>query len=240
MPGRAIPYLKLVLHVLCLLPFVYLLILYRAGTLATFADPVNYLTHFTGNWALWLLLLTLTVTPVRRLSPAFARLIRFRRTLGLYCFFYACLHLATYAFLFSGYDMQVAVAGLRAGHFNEPFRQFGMIMPSLLHDVERRQFVQMGLFAWLILLALALTSTQGAIRRMGGYGWNRLHQLIYIAAIASIVHVWWQMDVGMRKPWMITAVLAVLLLWRIGIAVMRVASGRGGEMEEDEKAKVRL
>src|ERR1700761_6170228 len=100
MPGRAIPYLKLTVHIVCLLPFLYLVHLYRSGTLATFSDPVNFITHFTGDWALWMLLVTLAVTPVRRLHPSLGWVVRFRRMLGLYCFFYATLHVATYVFLF--------------------------------------------------------------------------------------------------------------------------------------------
>jgi methionine sulfoxide reductase heme-binding subunit len=226
MSGRAIPYLKVIVHVVCLMPFTYLLLLYRMGTLATFSDPVNFITHFTGDWALWLLLTTLAVTPVRRLHPALAWLVRFRRMLGLYCFFYACLHLATYVFLFSGYDMTAAIAGVRAGHLREPFRQLRLIWPSMLDDVQKRQFIQMGIIAWLILLALALTSTQGSIRRMGGYRWNRLHQWIYTAAIAAVVHYWWMVKAGVRTPWKVTVVLAVLLLWRLGISVTKIVSAK--------------
>jgi methionine sulfoxide reductase heme-binding subunit len=237
MPGRVIPYLKLIVHVMCMVPFVYLLLLYRAGTLATFPDPVNFITHFTGDWALWLLLATLAVTPVRRLHPSLAWLIRFRRMLGLYCFFYACLHLATYVFLFSGYNGTAAMAGFRAGQLTEPFRQLRLILPGMVHDVEQRQFIQMGIFAWLILLALALTSTEASIRRMGGYRWNRLHQLIYIAAIAAVIHFWWMMKPGVRTPVKVTVVLAVLLLWRLGIAFTNIALARRRDVEAEERVK---
>ena len=90
--------------------------MYRSGSLGLLADPVNYITHQTGYWALLLLLASLAVTPVRRLHPKLANLIRFRRMLGLYAFFYATLHLATYVFLFSGYDLPTVLAGLQAGH----------------------------------------------------------------------------------------------------------------------------
>ena len=175
MPSKAIPYLKAVVHILCLLPFAYLLHLYSDGALAAYADPVNYITHFTGDWALWLLLATLAVTPVRRINQSLAWMIRFRRMLGLYAFFYATLHLATYVFLFSGYDTAMALAGLQAGHIGEPLRQLRLIWPSMVDDAEKRRFIQVGLLAWCILLALALTSTQGSIRRMGGRGWRALH-----------------------------------------------------------------
>lgn len=226
MPNRAIPYVKVVVHVLCLLPFAYLLHQYRDGQLATFADPVNYITHFTGDWALWLLLTTLAVTPVRKINRSLAWLIRFRRMLGLYVFFYASLHLATYVFLFSGYDTATAIAGLRAGHLNEPIRQFRFVWPSMVDDAVKRRFIQVGLLAWMILLALAVTSTQGAIRSMGGRAWRGLHRLIYVAAIAAVIHYWWLVKTGVRTPWKDTAVLAVLLLWRVGIAVIKKAPAK--------------
>lgn len=237
MPGRAIPYLKVIVHVLCLVPFVYLLFLYRTGTLATFGDPVNFVTHLTGNSALWLLLATLTVTPIRRLHPGLAWVVRFRRLLGLYCFFYACLHAATYVFLFSGYDFSAAIAGFRAGHMDEPYRQWKLVWPRILHDVQRRQFIPMGIFAWLILLALALTSTQRAIRSMGGYTWNRLHQWIYIAAIGAVIHRWWMMRPGISAPWAATIALIVLLSWRVAIAFKRIADAKRRDDETAERAK---
>lgn len=221
MPNRAIPYLKVVVHILCLLPFFYLLHLYRGGQLATYADPVNFITHFTGDWALWLLLVTLAVTPVRRLHRSMAWLIRFRRMLGLYCFFYACLHLATYVFLFSGYDTATALAGLQAGHWNEPFRQLKLIWPSMVDDAEKRRFIQVGLAAWLILLALAVTSPQGVLRAMGGKAWNRLHRLIYVAGFLALTHYWWLVKAGVRTPWKVTVVFWALMLWRVGLAVAK-------------------
>jgi sulfoxide reductase heme-binding subunit YedZ len=228
MPNKVIPYLKVAVHMLCLLPFAYLFHLYDDGQLATFADPVNYITHFTGDWALWLLLVTLAVTPVRRLHRSLGWLIRLRRMLGLYCFFYACLHLATYVFLFSGYDLATAIAGLRAGHLDEPVRHLKFVLPSMLDDAEKRKFIQVGLLAWLILLALAATSTQGAIRSMGGRAWRGLHRLIYVAAIAAVIHYWWLVKTGVRTPWKDTAVLAALLLWRVGISVGKRTATRPG------------
>ena len=209
------------MHTVCLLPFVYLFVLYRSGTLAKFADPVNYIQHFTGDWALWLLMATLAVTPVRRLHRSLGPLVRFRRLLGLYCFFYATLHLATYVFLFSGYNIAFTIAEIHLGHWKEPFHQFGLIWPGMVDDAQKRRFIQMGLFAYLLLLALALTSTKYAIRSMGGYAWNRLHRWIYLAAIAAVVHYWWLVKTGVRTPWKVTVVLAVLLLWRVGIATKR-------------------
>src|SRR5476651_1258100 len=116
MPTRAIPSVKVLVHLLCLAPVLFLLQRYRSGSLAFDADPVATITHFTGDWALWLLLVSLAVTPLRRLSPTLSNLIRFRRMLGLYAFFYATLHLATYVFLFSGFDVQAVLEGLAAQH----------------------------------------------------------------------------------------------------------------------------
>jgi sulfoxide reductase heme-binding subunit YedZ len=221
MSNGAIPYLKAAVHVGCLLPFAFLWDLYHTHKLAAYADPVNYITHFTGDWALWLLLVTLAVTPVRRLSPSLAWLIRFRRILGLYAFFYATLHLLTYVFLFSGYDMAAAIDGLRRWHVMEPLWQLKIVLPGMLDDAEKRKFIQVGLAAWLLLLTLALTSTKAAIRTMGGWWWQGLHRVIYVAAALAVIHYWWLVKTGVRTPWKVTAVLTVLLLWRVGLSIQK-------------------
>lgn len=221
MSNGAIAYLKALVHVACLLPFLYLLELYRSHRLVTYPDPVNYITHFTGDWTLWLLMVTLAVTPVRRLSRSLSWLIRFRRMLGLYAFFYATLHLLTYVFLFSGYDMRAALDGLHQWHVLEPLWQLKIIMPSMLDDAEKRKFIQVGLAAWLILLTLALTSTQAAVRAMGGWWWQGLHRLIYVAACLGVIHYWWLVKPGVRTPLKVTLVLAVLLLWRVGLSLAK-------------------
>lgn len=215
MPTRLIPYVKALLHLLCLTPSVLLLARYRSGALTLLADPVNYITHFTGDWALWILLISLAVTPLRRLHPRLSNLIRFRRLLGLYAFFYASLHLATYVFLFSGYDLPSAWAGLTHGHPSELWRQVLAIWPTILQDLEKRRFIQVGLLSWLLLLALALTSPQIALRKMGGRNWQRLHRLVYVAAAAACVHYWWLVKAGVRRPLPDTLILSVLLLARL-------------------------
>ena len=221
MPARVISYLKIVVHVLCLLPFLWLVQMYRNGALANQTDPINFLTHFTGNWALWILLTDLAITPARRLSSSLAWMVRFRRMVGLYAFFYATLHLMIYVFLFSGYDVPTAFAGLRAGHLAEPFRQFKLVWPTIYGDILKRRFIQVGFLAWLILLSLAVTSPQRVLRWMGGKNWQRLHRLIYLAAIAACVHFWWLVKTGVMTPWKDTAVLAVLLLARVIYAVWK-------------------
>jgi sulfoxide reductase heme-binding subunit YedZ len=221
MPNRAIPYVKTLVHALCLLPALLLLRMYFNGSLALEADPVNYITHFTGNWALWMLLGSLTITPLRRLFSGLSWIIKFRRMIGLYAFFYATLHLLTYVLLFSGYDVAAAIAGLKAGHLMEPWTQLKMIWPTMLDDLQKRKFIQVGLAAWTILLVLAVTSPQRVLRWMGGKNWARVHRLVYVAAGLACVHYWWLVKTGVRTPWKVTAVLTVLLLMRVGWAVAK-------------------
>ena len=219
MPTRIIPYVKAVVHLLCLTPFVLLIARYRSGALTLLADPVNYITHFTGDWALWILLVSLAITPLRRLHTSLSNLIRLRRLLGLYAFFYASLHLATYVFLFSGYDLATAWAGVISGHPAEVWRQALAIWPTILQDLEKRRFIQVGLLSWVLLLALALTSPQAVLRRMGGRNWQRLHRLVYLAAAAACVHYWWLVKAGVRRPLpdtlILTALLAARLVWTL-------------------------
>jgi sulfoxide reductase heme-binding subunit YedZ len=221
MPNRVIPYLKAVVHVLCLLPALMLLRMYFNGTLALEADPVNYITHFTGNWALWMLLGSLAITPLRRLWSGLNWTIKFRRMIGLYAFFYASLHLLTYVLLFSGYDVPAAVAGLRAGHLMDPWMQLKKIWPTMLDDLKKRKFIQVGLAAWVILLVLAVTSPQRVLRAMGGKNWQRVHRLVYLAGALACIHYWWLVKTGVRTPWKVTAVLSLLLLMRVGYAVAK-------------------
>jgi methionine sulfoxide reductase heme-binding subunit len=215
MSKRAIILFKVLLHLLCLAPLASLIHLFTSGRLATYADPINFITHFTGDWTLYLLLASLAITPLRRLATGLAFLIRFRRLIGLYAFFYATLHLATYIFLFSGYDIQTALTGLRSGHPGALVTQWKLIWPIMVDDVLKRRFIQVGLFAWVILLALACTSPAFIMRAMGGKNWQRLHRLVYLAAIAGVVHYWWLVKVGNLAPWKDTVVLAILLLARL-------------------------
>lgn len=207
---------KVGVHALCLLPALFLLRMYFNGTLALEADPVNYITHFTGDWTLWMLLGSLAITPLRRLYAGLSWTIRFRRMIGLYAFFYATLHLLTYVLLFSGYDVPAAIAGLRAGHLLQPWTQLKLIWPTMLDDLKKRKFIQVGFAAWVILLVLAVTSPQRVLRAMGGKNWSRVHRLVYLAGILGCIHYWWLVKTGVRTPWKVTAVLSVLLLMRVG------------------------
>src|SRR5471032_1727494 len=138
MPTKWIPYVKVLVHLVCLLPLLQMVQMYRSGALGLMADPVNWITHQTGYWALFLLVASLAVTPVRRLHAKLANLIRFRRLLGLYAFFYATLHLATYVFLFSGYDLPMVWAGLRVGQLVIVATEWKQVWPTILDDVEKR------------------------------------------------------------------------------------------------------
>jgi sulfoxide reductase heme-binding subunit YedZ len=221
MSRKAIIVVKLVVHILCLLPFAWLVHFYTSGALALNPDPVNYITHFTGDWAVYTLLSCLAITPVRRLSSKIAWLIRLRRLLGLYAFFYATLHLSTYIFLFSGYDLATVLTGIRAGHPAIIVEEWKQIWPTILDDILKRRFIQVGFFAWVILLALAVTSPAFIMRAVGGKNWQRLHRLIYVAGIAAIIHYWWLVKPGVRTPWKDTAALAVLLGARVAYTAVK-------------------
>ena len=221
MSKSAIILLKAITHLLCLAPFVYLLRFYQSGALELNPDPVAYITHFTGDWALWMLLGSLTVTPLRRLSPRIAWLIRFRRLIGHYAFFYASLHLATYIFLFSGYDLPTVLTGIRSRHPGIILTEWKQIWPTIWDDVLKRRFIQVGFLAWLILLSLAVTSPAFIMRAMGGKSWQRLHRMVYVAGICGVIHYWWLVKSGVLTPWKVSAVLTVLLLARIAYSVMK-------------------
>jgi sulfoxide reductase heme-binding subunit YedZ len=225
MPTKWIPYVKVLVHIVCLLPVVQMVQMYRSGALALMADPVNWITHQTGYWALFILLASLAVTPVRRLHAKLANVIRFRRLLGLYAFFYATLHLATYVFLFSGYDVPTVVAGLRVGHVGVIVEQWKLVWPTILGDLKKRQFIQMGLFGWVLLFLLAVTSPAFVMRWMGGKNWRRLHYVVYVAAMAGCIHYWWLVKKGVKAPLPFTLVLGALLLARMVWSAMNRRRG---------------
>jgi sulfoxide reductase heme-binding subunit YedZ len=212
MTNRAIRILKPFVFLLALSPFLGMAWAFHTDSLGT--DPVQSLTHWTGDWTIWMLIISLAITPVRRLSPKLAWLVRFRRMIGLFAFFYATLHLMTYIFLFSGFDITGAVASLRQYDFGAIRQQWAAVWPTMVDDVKKRRFIQVGLLSYLILLALALTSPQWIMRKLGGKPWQTLHRLVYIAAILGVIHYWWLVKKGVRAPWKDTAVLAVFLLAR--------------------------
>jgi sulfoxide reductase heme-binding subunit YedZ len=181
--------LKTLVWLICLAPLGGMV--YEAFTNSLGPDPSAAIALRTGITVLRLLTASLAITPLRRLTPRLNRLIELRRLLGLFAFFYATLHMAAWAVLYAGLDPA-----------------------TLLTDLSRRRFIMAGAAAWLLLLPLALTSTRWAIRKLGGKRWNRLHKLVYAAAVCGVIHYWWQVKPGVRTPLAMTVVLAILLAAR--------------------------
>jgi methionine sulfoxide reductase heme-binding subunit len=179
---------KLVVFLVCLVPLGLLGGKAYAGALG--ANPIEVITHATGDWVLRFLLITLAITPLRMLSGQHW-LIRFRRMFGLYAFFYGALHFITYIWL-------------------DKFLNWH----EMVKDIGKRPFITIGFAAFVLLIPLAVTSTSGMIRRLGGKTWRWLHRLIYVSAIAGVIHYWWLVKADVRKPMIYGGVLALLLLYR--------------------------
>jgi methionine sulfoxide reductase heme-binding subunit len=163
------------------------------------ANPIEVITHSTGDWTLILIMVTLSITPLRNLTKQYW-LIGVRRMIGLFAFFYGCLHFTTYIWLDKFFDVH-----------------------EMIKDVYKRPFITAGFTAFVLMIPLALTSTKGWIRRLGK-NWQRLHRLIYITAIAGVVHYIWLVKADLRKPLQYAFVLSVLLVYRI---VAWVIAARG-------------
>lgn len=185
------PLAKPLVFVLCLLPLAWLV--YGAVADQLGANPAEALIRGLGDWSLRFLCLALAVTPVR-VHTRTPQLARFRRMLGLFCFFYVCLHLLAYGWL----DMGLDVADIG-------------------RDILKRPFILVGFTAWLLLLPLALTSTNGAVRRLGGKAWRNLHRLVYVVAPLALLHFFW-MRAGKQdfaEVAVYAAILGVLLFDRL-------------------------
>ena len=180
--------LKPVVFAACLIPLG--LLVWRGLSGGLTANPIEFVTHRTGDWALRLLLITLAVTPLRRLT-GWNDLVRLRRMLGLFAFFYASLHVATYVVL---------------DHF--------FAFDSMLEDLTERRFVTAGFTGFVLMIPLALTSTQAMVRRLGGRRWRALHRLAYVSACAGVVHYAWLVKADLRAPLLYGALLALLLAAR--------------------------
>jgi sulfoxide reductase heme-binding subunit YedZ len=181
------------------------------------ANPLEDITHETGIWALNLLCITLAVTPVRRIS-GWNSVVRFRRMLGLFAFFYGTTHLLIY------------VVADRLASLGFPsiaaWRTIRDLAASVGADIYKRPFITIGFTAWVCLVPLAATSTAGMIRRLGGRRWNQLHRLIYAAAIAGVVHFWWLVKSDVREPATYAAIVGLLLMFRVGWAARRRVPSR--------------
>jgi sulfoxide reductase heme-binding subunit YedZ len=192
MPWKRIPlrrWLKIPIFFLCLTP---VLLLARNAYLQILGpNPIETITHDTGDWTINFLTATLAISPLRRLL-GLPELIRYRRMSGLFAFFYGCLHFTTYLWLDKGFD------------FHE-----------IVKDVYKRPFITAGFVGFTAMVPLAVTSTAGWIRRLGGRRWQMLHRLIYLTAIAGVIHYYWLVKSDVRKPLLYAAIISLLFAERI-------------------------
>jgi len=186
---RHIPAARRILFLLCLLPLAYYGWELWQDNLG--ANPIEAFTRGLGTWALNLLLITLTVTPLRRLT-GWTWLLRLRRMLGLFVFFYACLHLTTYLWLDQFFDWS-----------------------AIGKDIVKRPFITAGMIAFALLVPLAATSNKAMIRRLGGRRWQELHRLVYPLAMIAVLHYTWMVKLDASRPAAYGALLAVLLGMRL-------------------------
>jgi methionine sulfoxide reductase heme-binding subunit len=182
---------KVFVFALCLIPL--LLLGWRGYRQDLGANPIEFITHATGTWTLRFLVFTLAVTPFRKLLRL-PELIKFRRMLGLFAFFYGCLHLTTYLWLDKFFDWR-----------------------EILKDVEKRRFIMAGFTGYVAMVPLAITSTTGWIRRLGGKRWQRLHRLVYLSPIAGVVHYYWLVKSDIRQPALYGFLVGILLLYRVAV-----------------------
>jgi sulfoxide reductase heme-binding subunit YedZ len=192
--------LKLVLYAAALGPLMRLAWKAYSGLLG--ANPIEVITHSTGDWTLIFLCVTLSITPLRMLTRQYW-LIRLRRMIGLFAFFYGCLHFLTYIWLDKFFDVH-----------------------EMLKDVAKRPFITAGFTAFVLLIPLAVTSTAGSIRRLGGKRWQMLHRLIYVSAVAGVIHYVWLVKADLRKPLEYAMVVGLLLSYRLIVSVFRAGPQR--------------
>jgi len=190
-------WIKVPVFVLCLVPLTRLI--WRGLNHELGANPIEFITHTTGDWTLIFLVLTLSITPARKLLRR-PELIRFRRMLGLFAFFYGFLHFSTWIGLDKFFDLA-----------------------EMLHDVRKRPFITAGFTGFVLMIPLAATSTAGWIRRLGGRRWQMLHRLIYASAVAGVVHYYWLVKSDVRKPVFYGTIVALLLAYRLGNRLLRKA-----------------
>ena len=190
---RVVAWARAGLFVLALLPLARLVWLGFTDGLG--ANPIEFITHSTGTWTLVGLLVTLSVTPLRKLS-GWNWLLRLRRMLGLFAFFYASLHFVTYIWLDQFFDLG-----------------------AVLRDVIKRPFITVGFLAFVLLIPLAATSTNAMVKRLGGKNWQRLHRLVYVIAILGVTHYWWLVKKDITQPLIYALILAALLAFRLLLKV---------------------
>ena len=194
--------LKLLVWLAALYPLTALSTKILFDPLALGANPAETILRSTGDWTLRFLLLTLAITPLRRIT-SIGGLIRFRRLLGLFAFFYGLVHLGCYI----AFD-----------------RYF--VLSEITADIIKRPFITVGFAALVLMIPLALTSTRAAVMRLGGARWQDLHRLVYVVAILGVLHFWWLVKRDVTEPLIYAAILAALFAYRI-IARVKKRSGRG-------------
>ena len=197
---KDIKFYKLVVFVNALVPLALLGWDWWRGQVG--ANPLDFVTRTTGTLTLVFLVLTLAVTPLRKLSGV-QWLIRFRRMLGLYAFFYGSLHLLTYVWFDKWFDLG-----------------------AIAQDVVRRQFILVGMFAFTTMLPLAVTSTDRMIKRLGGKRWQKLHRVTYVSAAAGVFHYYLLVKSDTRKPLLFGAAVALLLGFRLFVAYTKGPKAR--------------
>jgi sulfoxide reductase heme-binding subunit YedZ len=205
-------FLKPLFFIASLGPVAWLLWAAVTGNLS--ANPLSDITNETGVWTLRFLCITLALTPLRRLT-GWNAVIRFRRMTGLFAFFYGTLHFLIYVIAdrFAGLDFPdgfIAVSTARN------------LVKSVGEDIYKRPFITIGFSAWLTMVPLALTSTAGMIRRLGGRRWNLLHRLVYVTATLGVIHYWWLVKADVSRPRIYAIVVALLLGFRVYWSRMRV------------------
>jgi sulfoxide reductase heme-binding subunit YedZ len=216
-----IRYLKIAVFLAALGPAAWLAWALATGNLS--ANPLSDVTNETGVWTLRFLCITLAITPLRRVTR-WNGIIRFRRMVGLFAFFYGTLHFLTYVILdrFAGLDFPDGIVALST---------VKNLAVSVAADVYKRPFITVGFTAFTLMLPLALTSTAGSIRRLGGRTWQRLHRLVYGSAAAGVVHYWWLVKADIRRPEAYGIVVGLLLAFRIWWAWGRPLVARPGARE---------
>ena len=195
---------KVFVFLLCLVPFGGLV--WRGFHNGLGANPVEFIQLTTGRWTLRFLVFTLSITPFRKLLNL-PDLIRFRRMLGLFAFSYLCIHFLTYLVLDQSLDLS-----------------------AMSKDVAKRPFITVGFLGFLLLLPLAITSTAGWIRRLGGKRWRMLHRAIYFAAVCGVIHYYWKVKSDVRMPLFYGALVGILLLWRLGDWFFKRRSAAGPKL----------
>jgi sulfoxide reductase heme-binding subunit YedZ len=197
-----------------LLPFVWLIWAALTGNLSV--NPLSDITLHTGDWAIRFICITLVISPLRQLT-GWHWLIKFRRMAGLFAFFYGTTHFLIYVIAdrFAGLDFPDGIVS---------FTTVRSLVASVGEDIYKRPFITIGFLTWLLLVPLALTSTAGMIRRLGGKRWQLLHRLVYVAAITAVVHYWWLVKIDIRPPLRYAIIVGVLLAVRVVRARLRLRS----------------